>query len=396
MTLVTGFEPILDFPALPLWAGTQSTAGNQKFLPFSLGQDPNGFIRQTSPSSVRDEVVAAYSDDSYQFITPPPGESAWADELGDYSAAFGATVLGSYPPQQVLEIGAGSTAVARNLLVRFPIERYVIADPAVVVGPSPLPDGLELMRKYFSAAEMDDMKFDAIFSFNCLEHIPDPGTILRDIRAVASSKDARIGLIFPETRRQLAVGDFNVLLHEHLNYFTTASIRRLFTNAGFSIIDMQIVRDEVQVILKPADRDDAETPEDMSVDKALLANRFEKSLAGAEKLFHQALSEHGCVAIHGATNGLNTVLSLLGFADDPRFIIFDGDESKVGRYLPANPLPIRHSGDSTYQEMKSVLVAATSFFDPIYQHVTARVGIPGERVLPLFPLHDADMDEFGL
>ena len=82
------------------------------------------------------------------------------------------------------------------------------------------------------------MKFDAIFSFNCLEHIPDPGTILRDIRAVASSKDARIGLIFPETRRQLAVGDFNVLLHEHLNYFTTASIRRLFTNAGFSIIDI--------------------------------------------------------------------------------------------------------------------------------------------------------------
>ena len=66
----------------------------------------------------------------------------------------------------------------------------------------------------------------------------------------------------------------------------------------------------------------------------------------------RAMSESGACRLrwtgslfHGATNGLNNFLHLARLADTPNIVVFDGDESKAGRFLPACPNPIRAVDD---------------------------------------------------
>ena len=47
-----------------------------------------GFYRQTTPEKVRQQVMKAYSNEEYTFITQPPGTSEWADARGNEHLNF--------------------------------------------------------------------------------------------------------------------------------------------------------------------------------------------------------------------------------------------------------------------------------------------------------------------
>jgi hypothetical protein len=82
-------------------------------------------------------------------------------------------------------------------------------------------------------------------------------------------------------------------------------------------------------------------------------------------LINQAIDAGETVSFHGATNGLNSLLFVLGLAGLDEFQIFDSDDIKTGLYLPAVHVPVRHSSDPNYREVNKVFVAATSSFEPI-------------------------------
>jgi SAM-dependent methyltransferase len=377
--MMTHGVPTLSFDAIPLWEGVQRTPGVRQTLPFVLAAPLDSPIRQMTSERVIDDIVTAYRSDDYRFKTLPPGASAWADTLGTRSVRAVETVVGGGRPTSILEIGGGSTWVASKLRQRYLPESYVIVDPSV----RDAAEGVEVIRDYFPNAELSNCRFDLILGFSVLEHVPDPLDFLTAIRRHLAPGGRAI-LIFPDCEQVLRRGDLNVLLHEHLSYFTDASCRWLAAAAGLHVTSLHSQNDTftLTVDTTPASGDVAR-PLDESPLLRQSATRFQHLLTSTGTTIRRHLDAGEPVAFHGATQGLNTFCFLTGMGDHPRIHLYDGDSAKHNLYLPACSAPIRSPADESYAANALIVVSAMSFFDQIEQFAVEKAGVDRSRVLPL-------------
>ena len=368
----------ISFDAIPLWKGVQKVPGIWQNVPFALTASGGGLIRQVTDKKIIDEVVQAYQSDKYNFITTPPGASEWANSLGELSVTAVTSAVGSGSPRSILEIGAGSTYVASRLRQQYRPDSYVIVDPSI----REITNEVEIIREYFPNSQLGERRFDLILAFNTLEHVPDPLAFLHGIRTRLLPQ-GQVILLYPDCEQQLQRGDLNVLLHEHLSYFTEASSRQLAATAGFDIQSLKSEQDTFFTVLTAG----LEVPEiDPLVESELLlqsAVAFNNVLTGiaAKILKHLDRGEH--VGFHGATNGLNTFLFMTGLAAHPNIRLYDGDTSKEGRYLPALYTPIRSPHDRSYAENHLMVISAMSYFDPIVRFAVEKAGLDRSLILPL-------------
>ena len=82
ITIVPGTTK-LTFDNMPLWRGVQKSPGLTCSLPFVIVAEVGGQIKQILSESITDHVISEYKSDDYNFITPPPGSSEWANSLGE-------------------------------------------------------------------------------------------------------------------------------------------------------------------------------------------------------------------------------------------------------------------------------------------------------------------------
>ncbi len=366
----------IQLPNLPFWQGSQPAPGGLRTLPFSLGWSENGFVSQTTPTSVRQEVVEAYATDTYEFITPPPGASNWASALGDQQISFITKTCRDIEPRSVLEIGAGSHYVAQCLLKLLQPQAYTIVDPSVRTEDS----RIEVIADYFPSARLQTRTFDLVLAFNSLEHVHDPLAFLCGIRA-SLTPNGIVALCLPDVERQFAAGDLNALLHEHISYFTQGSLVRLAAAAGLQIAAISSVDDTLWAIARASTREVTAEPPDEILYAA--ATNLRRELGRAADEIRRAMLA-GSVAFHGATNGLNNFLCLSGLAGSSQVVVFDGDDLKAGRYLPTCPNPIRSSSDPEYRRFGRVYVSALTYFEPIRRFACDQHGLAGDAIVPLF------------
>ena len=77
---------------------------------------------------------------------------------------------------------------------------------------------------------------DAVSMRHVLEHVDDPGALLRDLRrALADRPDVPVLVELPEAGRILAEGAFWDVYHEHCNYLTREVVIELFESNGFVV-----------------------------------------------------------------------------------------------------------------------------------------------------------------
>lgn len=370
--------------SLPLWRGPQTAPGINTAFPFELGWDRHGYIRQTTPRSVRDDVIAEYADPAYQYMTTPPGGSAWANRLGDKYITAIRDLVGEMKGMRILEIGAGSTYIANRLLDEFGAESYVIVDPALT-GEADRRDGaLEIIGDYYPSTKVGERTFDLVIALNCLEHVDDPVDFLTQIRAALSNDDAKAVLVFPDVTAQFLRGDLNVLLHEHLNYFDAAGTEHVMSSAGltarrqYSEIDTWFV-----LAAKDARASIEDTPENPDLLSAAVP-LFEGVVEKEGALIREKLDAGGIVLFHGAVNGLNTFFYLTGLGERENIRLVDGDDTKSGRYLPACSRIISMPSKEIYAQADIVYVSAVTFFDEIRRDLLNTYNVPEEKIRPLF------------
>ena len=73
----------IEFEELPFWQNVQFVPGAYSTMPFALEWSAEGFIKQMSVQGNQRRVVRQYANPEYNFITTPPGSSAWGNRLGD-------------------------------------------------------------------------------------------------------------------------------------------------------------------------------------------------------------------------------------------------------------------------------------------------------------------------
>lgn len=368
---------ILSFTAIPLWQGVQKLPGVRCQYPFQLGFFGLGPIRQVTENEVVDRVVDAYQSSGYDFITPPPGASDWANSLGNMYAKWVFDAMGSATPRRVLEIGAGSLYVAKLIASRFSTTEYVVVDPSIRES-SPGPE-FEVLREYFPCEALGSRKFDLVLALNCLEHVPDPMTFCRSI-SDSMEPDAHAVLVFPDCGSALASGDLNVLVHEHLTYFTKESVRWLVTSCGFTVQALESMNDTFVVVLSKdhVGKQDVVAARVLEQGIQLLrrsAESFQQVLTNKAATISNVLAAGRKVGFHGATNGLNIFLHLTDIGKHPGVRIYDGDSSKAGYFLPACENQIIASDDQSYGDNDLICVSAMSYYDAIERFAIERHGL---------------------
>jgi hypothetical protein len=372
----------VSFGNVPIWNGVQKSPGEQKYRSIELSAH-QGLIAQCATSQVVSAVVDRYKADEYKFITPPPGSSEWANSLGDSKLRAVEKVIGDgMRPCNILEIGAGSTWVANKLLEKYDPDSYVIVDPTIQE-PS---EKVEVIREYFPNSKIAGRHFDFIVGFSVLEHVPDPILFLNNM-VKHLSRDGVIMLVYPDCEEQLQKGDINVIVHEHLSYFTEASSRWLASTCGLEIIFLESENDCFTLALCQSSIGlSHENVLDQSELLMESVKSFQSLFGPLKNRVDECLEAGGTVGFHGATNGLNTFLHMTGLGGRSNIYIYDGDKSKVGFYLPACSSPIMHPTEGSYAGHSLIVISAMSFVGSISNFAINEVGMDKSQILSLVGL----------
>jgi 2-polyprenyl-3-methyl-5-hydroxy-6-metoxy-1,4-benzoquinol methylase len=139
------------------------------------------------------------------------------------------------------ERGCQVVAVERDAAMAPKLERYC---SRVIVGD---------VERLSLEEVLGDQRFDVILAGDFLEHLAHPLKLLEDLRRYLS-EDGYVVASIPNiahgsVRLSLLNGkfeykDIGILDRTHLRFFTLDSILRLFTEAGFAIVDVQRVRQD--------------------------------------------------------------------------------------------------------------------------------------------------------
>lgn len=365
---------------LPLWRGVEKEKKINEIFEFRLGVSKEGFMYQTTPQEIKNKVEQAYNADEYNYITKPPGASKWADSLGEYYFEVIKKFIPSIKNKNVLEIGGGSLYIGKKLL-NAGVSEYIAIDPSI----REISDDkrIKIRREYFVQETEVEEKINLIISLNTLEHIPNPEKILFKIRELLLKNKGQALLIFPDIEMQFKKGDYNALLHEHINYFTEGSAKNLMTICGLKIIDY-IKELDTHFFLLEAEEHLPKIKESYD-EKKNYEQAFTKNIKIIKKQLTEALENNEIIAFHGATNGLNNIFSILKINTDCKNIfIFDGDASKKGKYISMWPNPILYSEDKTYKQVDKVFITTLTYYYDIKKYLMEKFHFNEKQIFPCF------------
>ena len=212
------------------------------------------------------------------------------------------------------------------------------------------------------AQGLEGSPFAAFFTFNFMEHWPDPRTVL--IHVGKQLAEDSVGLV--------EVPNFDMLyekklstefIADHLSYFTTQSLRTLLELSGFDVLEIREIW--YRYILSATVRKR----------KTLNFEPFKDTLAQQKlKLSHFIeKAGHAGVAIWGAGHQALAAIALMGLAEHVRYVI-DSAPFKQGRYTPASKLPIVAPETLETDPVSSIIIMAAGFSDEVARQIKQRWG----------------------
>lgn len=246
----------------------------------------------------------------------------------------------------VLEIGAGRGDFSR-LLAQAGAGRVVAMDPTI----DPVRFGEPDARVTLWAEEFTDghdlSGVDAVTMRHVLEHVDDPGALLRALRAaLADRPDVPLLVEIPEAGRILDEGAFWDMYHEHCNYLTAATAVELFEAAGFVVETTtlayggQYLLVEARAIGRPRPmRLDAETMAEL----AGAVDRFRDHSRSQVHRFVDTIARHaatGRVALWGSGSKGTAFLHALGPTAADVDVVIDVNPFLAGKFIAGTGHPI--------------------------------------------------------
>lgn len=184
----------------------------------------SGVLRQEVDSLTLAELQSVYSL-GIEFATPLSPDEFGAPHLID----FADYVLGlTDPGSRILEIGVGRGHLSHRLLNH---DRKIIGiEPGKGFSREWDELGITVVVDFFPSAKITGA-FDAIVSYGVLEHVLDPVSFLRSM-ASRLTEHGKILLSVPDCSEEIDDYDASMFVHEHLSYFSIASLQSVIRMAG--------------------------------------------------------------------------------------------------------------------------------------------------------------------
>ena len=216
-----------------------------KMLGFELTYDPDfGFLKQRRSVELDEAIGSVYHlDHNIGYL------QEGAEEFATYGAEYLDVIWAALDRTsqkrdqlKVVDIGCGGGLVLNEIAKRFPYSKRYGVDPSPLAKRASSQFGFELVNEFYPSKDREAVAdVDLFLHYDVLEHVADPLQTLKYI-----FDDLNVGglLVFsvPDCSKSIEHGDISMCIHEHLNYFSVTSLKRLVEGAGFT--DVKVFKGE--------------------------------------------------------------------------------------------------------------------------------------------------------
>ena len=207
-------------------------------------------------------------------------------------------------------------------------------------------------------------KFDLVVLHNVLEHIQSPSEFISFIPAQLN-ENGRISVAVPDCDPHILVGDVSMLFHEHMNYYTTTSLRNSLLSAGLNAdIEKSSFGGALYAITKSPTstpiRGESQTgPE---VQRLFgYARRAKEAVMRSLRCFEVANEKGESMGIYAPGRAINALSMMRSRVDLSKVRFFDDDEALHKKYFPGFDIPVESRDALIRKPTNQVLIMSRSF-----------------------------------
>jgi len=229
---------------------------------------------------------------------------------------------------KILDVGSGKGDML-DILKEVGLDAYGIEASAESVEIGKL-SGRNMIHGYIGEMnKISGAPFDAFISLNYLEHLPNPGTIIKNIYNNTSNNS--VGFVtVPNLVYLLKTKCFYEFVADHLSYFTQETLTYAFESNGFEVLESSIINEQNDIAVIVKKRKSLSISDGIKEVKSLIHHLKELS----EKYNKQRKK----IAVWGAGHRTLALLALSNLKTIE--YVVDSAKFKQGRYTPVIHTPI--------------------------------------------------------
>jgi SAM-dependent methyltransferase len=342
---------------------------------------------------IEPEVLFGASYSFYSSDSPP---------LVAYHLKYAADLLIKYPRQAalgVLEIGCNDG----DLLRHFAHHPHLGIDPTSGPITAATTRGLNVVEAAFSdkVAETVNRKFGLVIANHVLAHVADVSDVVAGIARLLHPE----GVAFIEVQYlpDLLVNNaFDLVYHEHRNFFSLTSLEYALSRHGLQVLDAQLTDRQggsLRITAGARVTEPGARPwNKLEVEQLRISEKWLSSLAAYEgmqgraerirtriwDLLEQEAKAGRLVAGYAAPAKATTLLSYCQIGSDDLKFIMDPAPIKVGRYVPGTNIQIIAPNETMNDPNATVLLFAWNYASAIMRQYGLFSPGGGRWILP-FP-----------
>ena len=281
--------------------------------------------------------------------------------------------------------------------------RTLGVEPAANIASLARNRGIETIDVFFDSRVGERLRAErgparVVLGNNVLAHVDDPRDFLAGARAMLAD-DGLVIVEVPYARTMLDGLEYDTVYHEHLCYFSGASLRRLCEAAGLTIVRV----DQVPVhggslrvfaglpahygASAPAVDQLIEEEERIGIASAARWKRFAHDVAAQRSelraLLAGLVAEGRTIAAYGAPAKGNTLLNYCQIGVDTIPYTVDRSEFKVGTFTPGMHLPVLPVPALLERQPDFVLILAWNFAEEVMRQQSEYARRGGRFIIPV-------------
>ncbi len=234
---------------------------------------------------------------------------------------------------------------------------------------------------------------------NVLAHVPDLSDFVRGLATVLE-RNGVVTIEVPHLLRLVEECQFDTIYHEHLSYFSLASIERTLGSHDLVVVDVEELpthggslriyatrRDGRDAIARPSVAAMRRREQESGLFDAATFERFAKQIATVKRDLLALLVEERrlgrpVVAYGAAAKGM-TLLNCCGIRSDLVDYVVDRNPRKQGRLTPGTRIPIYAPDRILETRPLSVLVLPWNLKHEIVAQLRGTIGFEGRCIIPI-------------
>jgi hypothetical protein len=267
--------------------------------------------------------------------------------------------FGLGPQSRVVEIASND-----GYLLQYFVERGIPVlgiEPAANVAKAAIEKGVPTLQRFFGMETARHLvseigKADLLIGNNVLAHVPDLHDFVTGLKQALHPRGV-ITMEFPHLMRLMEENQFDTIYHEHFSYFSFHTVRRVFSERGLEIFDVEELpthggslriyachAEDDSKPIGPAVGNLASCEESAGFTNLMHYLCFGEKVKEAKRrllaFLVAAKDARKTIVAYGAAAKGNTLLNYCGIRTDFIDYVVDRSRQKQGLFLPGTHIPI--------------------------------------------------------